>query len=225
MINGLIIFDRRGQEGSMNTTNRFRMLWISSALGLTLASGCDDPKESSLGDLPAADASDMTGPEEPSGSEDSGDVSGNVVGEACDLSNLDIESVFLDLEPNDVCGQGNYCLYAPEEAAPSEDCTDDEQCGGNGEFYCDLEEGRCALDPAFIEERSMCTQTCDTAADCVGVDGTACESGFSCEPIASLGSLCCQPVCVCNDDLNVAAAEALRQGCEDGTISEMPGCG
>lgn len=113
-----------------------------------------------------------------------------------------------------------------DEHAPLEDCTSDDMCGGSdGEFYCDLEAGRCALTPSFIAARSMCTQTCETAADCVGVEGTPCESGFSCEPIASLGELCCQPVCVCNDDLDVIGAEELRYDCENGYLDDRGGCG
>jgi hypothetical protein len=220
----IIISRPGGQYESMNTTNRYRRLWMIGALGLLVAGGCD-PKESSLGDFPDEESSETNDMNEGSGSEDSGEVESNVVGEPCELSNLDIESVFLDAAFNEVCGEGNYCLYAPEEAAPFRDCTTDEQCGGDGEFHCDPEEGRCALDPAFIEERSMCTQSCETAADCVGVDGTECEGGFSCEPIASLGSLCCQPVCVCNDDLSFTAAEDLRRQCEDGSLADRPGCG
>jgi len=96
------------------------------------------------------------------------------------------------------------------------------QCTGFGEgVYCNTAEDRCELNPNHVIARSMCTEECTEDADCVGEDGTACQGGFACAPVAALGSLCCQKLCVCRDDLDVAAAELLALECAEGTA---PGC-
>lgn len=144
---------------------------------------------------------------------------GSVVGLQCELSQ-NPSAVLLEEEPSDACG-GGYCLFAYDFQPPSIACQSDDECGGeDGSFYCDPDSGACALNPEFIADRSMCTQACETTDDCAGADGTACEGGFSCRPVASLGSLCCQSMCVCNDDLNFTAAEDLRESCEQGLIPE-----
>ena len=62
----------------------------------------------------------------------------------------------------------------------------------------------------------MCTETCTEDLDCEGVDGTACETGFACVPVAQLGPSCCQPTCICRDDLDVERSNTLAQQCEMG---------
>jgi hypothetical protein len=58
---------------------------------------------------------------------------------------------------------------------------------------------------------------------------TNCETGFSCEPMSTLGDSCCRPVCVCNDDLDASTTHQIRESCENGTApwccEELPGNG
>ena len=53
----------------------------------------------------------------------------------------------------------------------------------------------------------------------VVVDDSACNSGFSCARIQTLGKFCCEKLCVCNDDLGVT--EMIDQQC---STSMQVGC-
>ena len=208
--------DSAGNTRCMNATTSIHRLCVAGALGLLVLAGCD-PEQSSLGELPQEETTDTS-------STDTGSDTTSVVGAPCELSQIPL-TILLDEVPNEVCGEENFCHYPVTDSATVEACTSDEMCGGqDGMFYCDLDTNRCVLDPSFIAARSMCTQACETAADCEGVDGTLCESGFSCEPVTSLGSSCCQTFCVCNDDLDVIRAADLRHECETGQLSPNFGC-
>lgn len=205
----------------MNAMTLLHRLCFAGGLSLVLLSGCD-PQESSLGDLPETESesgldSEETSDSDPTDSNETGSVEGSVVGQPCEPTQAPF-SVLLEELPSEACG-GGYCLYANAELPPASECTSDEVCGGTGNFYCDPATGQCALNPAFVAARSMCTQLCETADDCIGAEGTTCEGGFSCEPLASLGALCCQSVCVCNDDLDVPSAGDLRESCERATTA------
>lgn len=207
-------------------------LCFAGGLSVVLLCGCD-PKESSLGELPESETESDTDldSEDMSDSDSTSSEEVSVVGLQCDLSQQAQGSLLEDDQSN-TCN-GGYCLYADTFQAPIQTCESDEGCGSeDGRLYCDPESGECALNPDFAAARSMCSQNCETADDCIGADGTACEGGFSCAPIASLGSLCCQSVCVCNEDLDTAAADELRQECEQSTVAGCcdqatpgPGCG
>lgn len=181
----------------------------TSLLFLCMLVGCDSPK-SSLGELPEEMSSSETNEPPPASSE---------VGAPCQLSFLP-EARLLDLG-NPGCGSG-MCLFADSIFTDSQQsCTEAEDCIGFGEGVICSEAGLCQLDPDLVATRSMCTETCVEDADCVGVEGTACEGGFACVPIAALGPACCQPVCACRDGLDLADAQVLADQCAEGTA---PGC-
>jgi len=120
------------------------------------------------------------------------------------------------------------CVYGDAQEAPDGACSDNEDCNPSppyDRFEC--LNSSCQLSRQYILERSMCSKKCGSDADCanggagnrVVVDETECGTGFSCAIIQALGTFCCQPVCVCNDDL--VPDNMLTQQCEAGTA---PGC-
>ena len=204
-------------------------------LVLCMLAGCDDPK-SSLGELPGTSGSETahateasvgdtivtsTPLEETAGDPTTvgasvpvtGEVDTNDVGAPCETAYF--PQALLVEEGNDECASG-ICIFSTlEPVGSNRSCTTAEECGVE-HAICN-EAGLCQLDPAYVAERSMCTEACTDDADCVGVDGTTCETGFACTPVAQLGASCCQPLCVCRDDLDVEAANTLAQKCEAGT--------
>lgn len=203
---------------------------LHSILLVGMAPACDTGK-GSLGDLPAAgsgttDASDSptdegesAAPITATGSIDVDDALGEV-GAPCQPSFVP-ESRLLEVGSPDCAS--DMCLYGDTISAdPLQTCTESSDCSGFGKgVICNPTTGECELDPAHIAARSMCTDLCEQDSDCVGADGTTCEGGFSCVPISSLGPVCCQRICACNDDVDVISTEELAQACEAGT---QPGC-
>lgn len=230
----LIIRSASGQDLYVNTMTLLHRLCFAGGLSVVLLVGCD-PKESSLGDLPETESgldSQETSDSSTTDSDETDSVESSVVGQPCEMSQTPL-TVQLEEAPSEACG-GGYCLYANPELPPLSACSVDGDCGGSDDqFYCDPATDLCVLNPGFVVARSMCTLRCETADDCVDADdGTTCEGGFSCEPLASLGSQCCQSVCVCNDDLDVVAADELRRSCETNTTTgccdqefQNPACG
>lgn len=111
------------------------------------------------------------------------------------------------------------CLYANDEEPPAEPCETHADCNpvGGETFRC--ESGQCEVSATHVLERSMCTQHCEADADCSGGDpDTACASGFACARIHSLGDFCCEKLCVCRDDLDLAATEQRDEACEAGNL-------
>ena len=111
------------------------------------------------------------------------------------------------------------CLYADNRDPPAEPCESHADCdlGGTGRFRC--EAGACTVASTYVLERSMCTQSCESDDDCAGGDpGTACETGFACARIQSLGPFCCEKLCVCRDDLDVAGAAQRDVECAASTL-------
>lgn len=155
------------------------------------------------------------------------------IGRPCDHG-LDAEHVpdsRLLTTPAPACG-GDICLYADLSEAPLGECTSYAQCNAEGgdRFVCELDSGTCRLGVEYFLTRSMCSAVCESDADCVADGDTNCMTGFSCTPMSSLGAACCQPVCVCNDDLDEASALQLAAECEDGSVptgccDEHPGQG
>ena len=45
----------------------------------------------------------------------------------------------------------------------------------------------------------LCTTQCETADECVPVEGSLCNAGFECEPVLSIGPFACKKFCVCAD--------------------------
>ncbi|MCX4246676.1 hypothetical protein [Paraliomyxa miuraensis] len=111
------------------------------------------------------------------------------------------------------------CVYAEDVDEPAGTCSSDADCNGPeapSKFHC--EEGSCALDQAYVLQRSMCSQSCESDADCDGGDpDTTCHTGFACARIQSLGDHCCEKLCVCRDDLDLAAARQLEVECRADT--------
>lgn len=122
------------------------------------------------------------------------------------------------------------CVYGEEKTIPETACDPDAADGGNsmcndaaGEqiFECNAN-GACQLSLEYVLERSMCSKTCSSDADCnnsslsnrptVDDDETACATGFSCTVLQRLGQFCCQKLCVCNDDLDTL--DDLQEDCE-----------
>lgn len=195
----------------------------ASLLLLCTIIACDSPK-SSLGELPGdttgSETTDASATADESGSITvTGEVPPQDIGLPCQLAGVP-ESHLLELGNAD-CGSG-MCLYADTIMADSQQtCTEDGECSGFGNGVICGASGLCELDPAHIAERSRCTDTCLDDTECVGADGTTCAGGFACMPVTSLGSVCCQGVCVCRDELDVASAEMLAADCAAGLT---PGC-
>jgi len=130
------------------------------------------------------------------------------------------------------------CIYADEKDPPTAPCTDHAQCNaasddGKSRFQC--VEGKCELASQFVLERSMCSKTCGSDDDCkdggigkqVLAKDTSCSAGFSCVQLQTLGELCCQKLCVCNDDLSAGAVESIATECAKFPTDEKgnPICG
>jgi hypothetical protein len=114
------------------------------------------------------------------------------------------------------------CVYADDDEPPVDPCESHADCnpGGGDRFRCDG--GECLVSSTYVLDRSMCSLHCEADADCAGGDpGTACESGFACARIQSVGAFCCEKLCVCKDDLDVAAAAERDELCASG---DMTGC-
>ncbi|HWB75119.1 MAG TPA: hypothetical protein VG755_09185 [Nannocystaceae bacterium] len=125
------------------------------------------------------------------------------------------------------------CIYADVAEAPDDSCTDSSVCNasdpGKNRFECVIpagdNSGTCKLKIEYVLERSMCSKKCSTNADCkdggptkkVVVENTKCASGFTCAKIQTLGQFCCESLCVCNDDLDVATESDIRMACESST--------
>lgn len=116
------------------------------------------------------------------------------------------------------------CVYADDAKATSENCSSNEDCNkadtsGKQRFACT--NGSCKLSSTYVLERSMCSRTCSTDADCkdggigkqVRAKDTNCENGFECVQIQKLGEFCCQKLCVCSDDLSAGTVDTLQKEC------------
>jgi hypothetical protein len=132
------------------------------------------------------------------------------------------------------------CVYADEEEAPAFGCevgpAGDQSCNevdpSKNRFECVADSdgnGSCKLRNQYVLERSMCSKKCSSDSDCqsagitqqVVVDDTACESGFTCARIQTLGEFCCEKLCVCKDDLNQTAADDIEVACAN---NSQEGC-
>ncbi|MCA9711480.1 MAG: hypothetical protein KDK70_36920 [Myxococcales bacterium] len=106
------------------------------------------------------------------------------------------------------------CVYAEDVEAPAEPCSADAECNGAGEAQFRCEQGACVLDQEYVMSRSMCSQSCESDDECQGgAEDTACSRGFVCARIQGLGDHCCEKLCVCADDLDVATASRLETEC------------
>jgi hypothetical protein len=206
-------------------------LLCSLLVGSSLVA-CDGGK-GSLGDLPAsgdttsaASTDDDQTASHSTGDMETGQPPAGGVGAPCTPSFIPVARL---LEWDNPECSSNMCLYA-EDVHPGymQACTESSRCPGFGDGeICNTVTGVCELDPAHVLARSMCTDFCETNADCVGVDGTACEFGFECLPVTAFGPVCCQRMCACRDnlgpdDLASKCAAGTQEGCCD---QEPPGEG
>lgn len=114
------------------------------------------------------------------------------------------------------------CVFAQSEKPPGEKCDNDAKCNkdGGNRFIC--ANTACKLSSSYVIERSMCSRTCSTDADCedggigkkVLAKESTCESGFKCAPIQKLGEFCCQKLCVCADDLSEGTVDEVNTACD-----------
>lgn len=154
----------------------------------------------------------------------SGGVTGGpspLVGVGCDHGgDLGFETFHFSRD-EDACGDG-ICAYVDLAVPPMLACVGDEDCNvadpSRGKFAC--VDGGCRLSEAYRRERSMCAFACESDADCSPSDPeTFCMNGFKCV-VAS--SDCCQPLCLCVDDLSQAQVEEATAACADDPAPDCP---
>jgi len=121
------------------------------------------------------------------------------------------------------------CIYADSAEPPSDPCTTATECNvvepGVDRFTCDTTTNRCELRIEYVLERSMCSKRCGSDDDCkdggIGektvVENSSCGTGFACARIQKLGEFCCEKLCVCRDDLNIADTNELQLACQNST--------
>lgn len=148
-----------------------------------------------------------------------GGCSKSDVGAPCNHGGIDPPTTPTVTFPALACDQ-LMCVYANDDEPPERACQSDADCnpGGGERFLC--EAGACVVASTYVLDRSMCSMRCESDADCAGGDPTTeCESGFACARIQSVGEHCCEKLCVCRDDLDVAGAAMRDELCEVGTLS------
>lgn len=152
------------------------------------------------------------------------------VGAPCNHGTIDPPPAAVVTWPTTSCSQ-LICIYNDEATAPGLPCQigDDEACNPDGgeTFECaknSLGDPICRLSTRFVLEHSMCSKVCQDDDDCrdrpghrVVAEGTRCESGFQCVVLQALGDLCCEKLCVCGDELDLAGTSQLADACAAGT--------
>ena len=115
------------------------------------------------------------------------------------------------LSPGPDCA-GGVCLYAADVQPPN--CDDDATCAGDERLSGSCGEFQCDVDPTWAEAHTTCTRTCEAATDCPAIPG--CTGGPVCTVVSRLGSLCCQKVCACRDELSESTSQELEMDCDAG---------
>jgi hypothetical protein len=128
------------------------------------------------------------------------------------------------------------CVYADDKTPPMTPCQTNENCNADaedGKIRFECVNNQCKLASKFVLERSMCSKTCNTDADCedgglgkqVLAKDSNCADGFKCVQIQKLGEFCCEKLCVCNDDLSQGTVDMLATQCmaPDACEDEMMG--
>jgi hypothetical protein len=113
------------------------------------------------------------------------------------------------------------CVFAQKDTPPKAPCTGNPECNTDGGNRFQCVNKACKLSSTYVLERSMCSKTCSTDADCK--DGgigkkvlsadSSCENGFTCAPIQTLGEFCCQKLCVCADDISAGSVAKVNEEC------------
>ena len=115
------------------------------------------------------------------------------------------------------------CVYGQDDTAPDGSCSSDADCNADGGQRFECLNDKCSLSFDYFLERSMCSKSCKSNADCknTGIttakkpmaDSTRCEQGFQCAVVQNLGQFCCQKLCVCNDDIAPDVVDDLESEC------------
>ena len=167
----------------------------------------------------ATDASSSTA------SEETGTVTGGPlpqIGAMCDHDGeLDFEPGFHLSRDEAGCASG-LCVYIPDGRVKPGACVVDSDCNiidpERTDYVCS--DGVCEVSTAYKHEGSMCTQTCETDADCLPVDlQTTCISGIACV-IAS--PTCCEKLCLCTDNLSAGGIDEATAMCAMDATPDCP---
>ena len=108
------------------------------------------------------------------------------------------------------------CLYGAHVDPPN--CESDAQCSGDARLSGTCGEFQCEVAQTWGEAHTTCTRTCEVDTDCPAVPG--CVQGPVCTPIAKLGSLCCQKICGCRDELNEGYLAEIAADCGSGELCQ-----
>lgn len=111
----------------------------------------------------------------------------------------------------DLACAGEICVFAGE--VESKQCDVPEDCASDERFY-DCVEGMCVVEAAWGEAHTGCTRTCELATDCPALPG--CAAGPVCTAVALIGSLCCEKVCACGDELSESWLADRELACASG---------
>ena len=111
---------------------------------------------------------------------------------------------------------GEVCLYGADFDPPN--CDSDAPCAGDERLTGSCGEFQCDIVPAWGEAHTTCTRTCEADDDCPALPG--CAQGPVCTAIDRLGSLCCQKLCACRDELNEDYLDEVRSQCESGMFCQ-----
>jgi len=136
------------------------------------------------------------------------------IGAPCDHAGAPLDGDFVILSRDEAGCAGGLCLYVEDDTAPINFCDVDAECneGDDHRFACDSVSHTCNFSPAWKLERSLCSQFCESAADCTVADpSSACATGFACEIVTGQ---CCDKVCVCLDDVTPDSFELPTMICE-----------
>ena len=152
------------------------------------------------------------------------------VGAPCNHGGVEPPSSKLVTFPALACND-LLCVYADKETPPDGECNPgSNECNERAgttiqKFECVRKatgDGKCVLSMDYVLERSMCSKKCSSDEDCRDAGPTkralaaetTCGGKFKCARIQSLGTFCCDKLCVCEDDLGVSSE--LDEECESG---------
>lgn len=136
------------------------------------------------------------------------DWSGGVYGSYCELLDPPYTLLSPVVSPQPLC-DGDICVLvkdAPFACFGDAECVEEKGAGSQ----CD-DDGWCTETAEFLAANTRCTQTCESLADCPPIPG--CTAGITCGPAITIGPLCCQKMCLCNDHLYIPTVTSNEQSC------------
>lgn len=108
---------------------------------------------------------------------------------------------------------GEVCLYGVHTEVTT--CEGDAECMGDDRLAGTCGEFGCDISQAWGEAHTTCTSKCEVDSDCPALPG--CNAGPVCAPLSKLGSVCCQKVCGCRDELDQEFLDRMVEDCEKAT--------